>query len=605
MKRTIRRGLAAVLFTAAMVLTACSGGASAEKEPTTEPTVTVQPDPVTTAPTTVPEPEKTLTALELAEKMGNGINLGNTMEAYGRSTVGTSGTVTQYETAWGQPITTQEMVSGMKAAGFDTLRIPVAWTNTMQFEDGDYTIREDYLERVREIVDYAISEDMYVILNDHWDGGWWGMFGSATEGTRLAAMDLYTSMWTQIAEYFADYGDQLIFESANEELGGRLNDKDIAADSGTLSDEECYSETNRINQAFVDTIRSCGGNNKTRFLLIAGYGTDIAGTCNSKYQMPTDSANQRLLISVHYYEPSAYCINGAIDSWGTKEEYERQNELLSMMTKFTEQGYGVVIGEYGVLMTDGVTTRPDTKAYLENFLNNCDLYGYVPVLWDTGNAYNRYTCSMRDAETAQLYLERSAAAQANIPAEELRQQAQEAITKATEQAQAADTLGDDTAMAWLMYSAGDWAISYSVGDEYAPGSATAGLVATDVVIEGAGTYTVSLDLTKTAGGVGNGITFMALGIANGEALFPGYVIIPQKFEINGEEVPLSGLAYTTSDDGLCTRINIYNAWVTKVPPEARVIAGNAAYGTPTLLSEDYVKNVKIETVSLTFRYQAK
>ncbi|MCR5425791.1 MAG: glycoside hydrolase family 5 protein, partial [Lachnospiraceae bacterium] len=163
-----------------------------------------------------------LSAYELGRILGNGINLGNTMEAYGHKD-GTDREVSYYETLWGQPVTTQEMISFYKSEGFDTLRIPVAWTNKMDFESGDYTIAEDYLARVKEIVDYAYAADMYVIVNDHWDGGWWGLFGSADEHKRAAAMEQYISMWTQIAEYFRDYDEHLIFEGANEEIGDRLN----------------------------------------------------------------------------------------------------------------------------------------------------------------------------------------------------------------------------------------------------------------------------------------------------------------------------------------------------------------------------------------------
>ena len=114
-----------------------------------------------------------MSSIELTKVMGNGINLGNTMEAYGRGSLGTNADVTAYETFWGQPVTTQEMITGMKDAGFDSIRIPVAWTNMMAFETGDYTINPAYLDRVGEIIEYAYNADMYVILNDHWDGGWW------------------------------------------------------------------------------------------------------------------------------------------------------------------------------------------------------------------------------------------------------------------------------------------------------------------------------------------------------------------------------------------------------------------------------------------------
>src|SRR5690554_3447626 len=110
-----------------------------------------------------------MTALELTSHMGNGINLGNTMEAYGHKQLGTDADVAEYETLWGQPVTTAEMILAMKQAGFNSIRIPVAWTNTMDFENGDYTINPAYLERVAEIVNYALAADMFVVINDHWD----------------------------------------------------------------------------------------------------------------------------------------------------------------------------------------------------------------------------------------------------------------------------------------------------------------------------------------------------------------------------------------------------------------------------------------------------
>ena len=170
---------------------------------------------------------KAMTALDFVKKMGNGTNLGNTLEAYNHKGYLAGQDPSSFETGWGQPYTTPEMIQGMKDMGFDTLRIPVAWTNGMNFESGDYTIDARLLDRVEQVVNYALDAGMYVIINDHWDGGWWGMFGSADETVRQQGMDLYKSMWSQIAERFGDYSYRLIFESANEELGDRLNDKDI------------------------------------------------------------------------------------------------------------------------------------------------------------------------------------------------------------------------------------------------------------------------------------------------------------------------------------------------------------------------------------------
>lgn len=545
------------------------------------------------------EDEDSITAIEMAYLMGNGINLGNTMEAYGRASVGVGADTSVYETSWRQPVTTAEMVAGMKAAGFDTLRIPVAWTNAMNFETGDYTIGEDYLDRVEEIINYALDADMYVIINDHWDGGWWGMFGSATQETRDAAMELYTSMWTQIANRYEKYDEHLIFESANEELGFRLNDTDIAKDSGSLSDEECYEVTNQINQAFVDTIRSTGGNNADRFLLIAGFGTDIDNTCKDGFQMPVDTAEDKLMLSVHYYTPSGYCLWESIGSWGSKKDYEEMNSLLAKLEKFTEQGYGIVIGEYGVLeQQDGL--RENTLEYTENFLDLCDLYGYCPVLWDSNDMYVRNEAKIRYEEVAQMYLEHSFATQSAKSIEEIQTAAQADIEAATAAAPEAAGVDESTAVAWIMYSSSDWGISYSVGDTYAPDSGTAGIVATDVEITGEGTYTVGLDFTGTSGGYANSMVFSAVGIANGEVLYPGYCIEIKEVLINGEAYKLTGRPYTASDDEKCTRVNLYNEWVSAVPDDARTAAGNAMYVSPCVLDAATLGNV--ETIQVTFEY---
>lgn len=540
-----------------------------------------------------------LTALEVTELMGNGINLGNTMEAYGRSTLGTDAEPTKYETFWGQSVTTQEMLDGMKAAGFDTLRLPVAWTNMMNFETGDYTINSAYLDRVEEIVGYARNAGMYVIINDHWDGGWWGMFGSASEDTRKQAMELYKSMWTQIAERFQDYSDYVIFESGNEELGFRLNDTDIAKDSGTLSDDECYTVTNEINQTFVDTIRATGGNNASRFLLIAGFGTDIANTCNSKYKMPTDSVENKLLVSVHYYDPSGYCINASLATWGTKQDYQNMNDTLALMTKFTEQGYGVIIGEYGVLLeTSGL--KENAADYTQNLLNNCDLYGYCPVLWDCSNLYDRQNCSIIDMGMGRLYTKHSLEIQSGKSREDIEAQARKEMDADYENAAEGAGVADDVAMAWIMYNSSDWNTMYSVGDTYAPDDKTAGVEAVDVEITGAGTYTVALDFTGTSGGYASSVVFSALGVANGETLFPGCHVQIQEILVNGEPYEMKGQSYTCSDDGKCTRVNLYNAWVTKVPEEARVLEDNGQELTPCILDADTLGNV--ETISVTFEF---
>lgn len=540
-----------------------------------------------------------MTALELSKVMGNGINLGNTMEAYGRSALGTNADVSAYETFWGQPVTTQEMITGMKEAGFDSLRIPVAWTNMMAYETGDYTINEAYLARVKEIIDYAYNEDMYVIINDHWDGSWWGMFGSATPATREQAADIYVSMWTQIAQYYADYDEHLIFESANEELGFRLNDTDVAADSGALEEDECYETTNMINQMFVDTVRSTGGNNANRFLLIAGFGTDINNTVDDRFVMPTDTADSKLLVSVHYYDPSGYTIMDSVESWGYKAEYEYMNAQFAKMTKFTDAGYGVIIGEYGALPSNGLP-KDNAVEYTINLLDNCDIYGYVPMLWDInyGN-YDKQAMLIRSSKLREMYLSRSYAVESSMDEEEylaaVRARMEESLANAEEGYQ----LDTEIAMAWIMYNSSDWSVSYSVGDKYDPNSKTSGIVATDVEVTGEGTYTVALDFTGVNGGYAQGTVFSALAIGNGETLFPDYIITIDEILINGQPYELVADEYTSSDDGLCTRVNLYNQWVPEAPEDARVAEGKTN-PSPCIVNPDTLGN--IQTMEITFTY---
>lgn len=544
----------------------------------------------------------TLTALEVSKLMGNGINLGNTMEAYDHQGYLNGKDPTSSEGAWGMPHTTREMIDGMKAAGFDSLRIPVAWTNGMNFESGDYTIDARLLDRVEEIVGYALDADMYVIVNDHWDGSWWGMFGSASEETRAKAMDMYKAMWTQIAERFRDHSYKLIFESANEELGDRLNDKDIASDSGTLSENECYEMTYRINSEFVKLVRESGGKNADRFLLIAGYNTDITRTCDERFRMPDDTADGKLFLSVHYYTPWDYCGIKALDHWGSPRQYDEQNRLLKMLTKFTDQGYGIIIGEYAVLM-NGMSPKPDTDIFYTNFLNNCDLYNYVPMLWDCNNLYRRNECRIANEELAKLFLDRSLTAQSSLTEEQIADNARKEMEEAIEAAEEKMTdegdipASDDTAVAWIMYQSGDYTAAYCVGDLYDPTNKTYGIKAQNALITGEGTYTVSLDLKD----IGNpkGVAFAALGISNGETLFPGYAITIDSFRVNGEEKEI-GKGYTSSDDDKCTRMNLYNGWVHKVPDNARTADGSLEDVSAQIWEAG--KNERIMSIEISFTF---
>lgn len=353
-----------------------------------------------------------LKAVDLMKYMGQGINIGNTLEAtLAAADITENTTVSDYERAWGNPLIKQELLDGMKKYGFNTVRVPVAWSNMIS-DDGTYAIDETYLDRVEEVINYALNDEMYVIINIHWDGDWWGQFGDKDETVREQAWKRYEAFWTQIANRYQEYSDRLIFESANEELGDRLNDDwrnmSTYPKTGTLTSAELYRMTNEINQKFVDIVRGSGGNNTKRQLLIAGYDTDIVKTCDERYQMPEDipeNGTDKLSVSVHYYTPSTYCIVtqdegwGYKDSWGTDEDKQELHGYFDRMAKFTEAGYGVIIGEYGAagVNKDGI---PDFLGEVARYGAQC---GFCPVLWDIGTLFDRTDCKLKYIDVAQVY----------------------------------------------------------------------------------------------------------------------------------------------------------------------------------------------------------
>ena len=363
------------------------------------------------------EMRKDMTSLELTtEEMGPGINLGNTFEAtldYDTKIVTTDPAV--FETAWGSQVITQEVIDGIASYGFKTVRIPVAWSNMMH-EDGTYTIDQAWMNRIEEVTNYCLKNDMYVIINDHWDSGWWGQFGNPDAQVRLNAAARYRRFWQQIGETFKNYSDHVILESGNEEIGQRLNDavdehgyssNSSKRTGGKLTDAQKYQLTNQINQTFVNIIRAQGGNNAYRHLLIAGYDTNIGNTCKDKFVMPTDTEENgvsKLSVSVHFYSPWGYCgDNGSTVNWGVDDlegDQADMREELEPATKFVDAGYGVIVGEYGVC----VPQHNNIPKYFESVINICKDLKYLPVLWDTAGRYiDRNTGNMTYSDIAEFF----------------------------------------------------------------------------------------------------------------------------------------------------------------------------------------------------------
>lgn len=333
-----------------------------------------------------------MTTMEIVRDMGLGINLGNTLESCG-TWISKSNGVSGYETAWGSPIITEEMIKGYADCGFGVLRIPVAWSNLM---GENYTIHPDYMARVKQITDWTINSGMYAIVNIHYDSGWWTNFPADKE----ECMKKYTRIWEQITEEFKDYSDKLMFESLNEEGGwDSLWNRWSGSDDGKA---ESFGLLNEINQKFVDIVRASGGNNPKRHLLIAGYNTDIDLTCDPAFVMPTDKEN-RCAVSVHYYTPSTFCIlekdaswGKAQSEWGSEADVKQLNDYMDMLkTTFIDNNIPVIIGEYGV--STGNKTPEMIRLFLSSVAKEAYKRDLCPVLWDiTDVFYDRGQCKFKD-----------------------------------------------------------------------------------------------------------------------------------------------------------------------------------------------------------------
>ncbi|GAA2616220.1 cellulase family glycosylhydrolase [Paractinoplanes durhamensis] len=332
-----------------------------------------------------------LTASQLVADMGAGWNLGNQLEANSNGIPS--------ETAWGNPVVTQALINQVKASGFKTIRIPVSYLGNIGAAPG-YTVNSAWLTRIAEVVNYAYSQGLYVLINMHGDGyksitGSWLVCDAADQTTIKAK---YAAVWQQIATKFASYNDHLIFESMNEEFDGQYGTPTSA----------CYSNINAYNQIFVDTVRKTGSTNASRWLLVPGWNTNIEYTAgNYGFVLPTDtnrsstipSAEQRIMISVHYYDPWDFAgqEDGTITQWGAaatnaakKSTWGQEDYMDTMLKKmydtFVTRGYPVFVGEYGSI--DKTTYDSANNTYRANYAKalvaTAKKYGAATAYWDNG-----------------------------------------------------------------------------------------------------------------------------------------------------------------------------------------------------------------------------
>ena len=367
-----------------------------------------------TAPFSVQAAKKDTTSFEdlnqsqIVEAMGPGWNLGNQLESVTDNV--------PEETNWGNPVITEKLIQSVKAAGFKSIRIPVSYFAKID-DDKDYTIDSKWLDRVQEVVDYCIKNDLYAVINIHGDGyntidgGW--LLCNGKNQTEIKKK--YKKVWKQIAERFKNYDEHLLFESMNEEFDGSYSEPN----------KEYYQNINDYNQIFVDTVRKTGDNNTKRWLIIPGWNTNIDYTAGDYgFKLPTDQyrdksidkEEQRIMISVHYYSPWDFCggENCVITQWGneaddpsktstTCDETYMKNQLNLMKTTFADKGYPVFIGEYGSI--DKTSYDSENEYYRAYFARKlCQLSrknGCIPMYWDNGyngvhgfGLFDRTTCEV-------------------------------------------------------------------------------------------------------------------------------------------------------------------------------------------------------------------
>lgn len=335
------------------------------------------------------EPDQTdmrnLTSIELSELMGLGWNVGNSLEAIGGEEPDFFGN----ETLWGNPVISQRLIDSVKAAGFNTVRIPASWSHMIEVQDSFY-ISYEWKQRVEEVVNYVIENDMYAILNVHWDGGWMNQpyYENQDEiNEKLAAF------WKQIAKYFRDYDDHLLFAGTNE--------VHVSGDFGAPSAENAEVQ-NSFNQTFINTVRATGGRNTYRHLVVQGYNTNIAHTVNF-LEIPEDPTDDRMMVEVHFYDPYQFALEegGNVYLWGEEnagssahagwgDESWVDETFASMKTNFVDKGYPVILGEYGAIYREinNATAQQqhiNSRNYYLNYVTEAALAnGMVPVYWDNG-----------------------------------------------------------------------------------------------------------------------------------------------------------------------------------------------------------------------------
>ncbi len=357
MKATRILAFAAALAISAMPLTACgkknpSSGSSAAESSAEQ----TEKDEI--------KEIRDISSWELVKEIKVGWNLGNTMDANGASGV-------DAETSWGNPTTSKQMIDLLKSSGFNLLRLPVTWDGHMD-ENNNYQVEKEWMDRVHEIVDYAIDNDMFVILNTHHEEWYF-----PTEENKQQDIEQLTALWQQIAEEFKGYDEHLIFEGVNEP---RLRG---TAQEWTGGDETSRAIVNEYVKAFYDTVRNSGGNNAKRHLMLTGYAASSMASCLEAIDIP--EGDDKVIISVHAYLPYSFALDTkGTDQFDPDQNMGEVNSLFNTLDElFLSKNIPVIVGEFGAMNKNNNTE--ERVEWVKCYLEAAKAAGVPCVWWDNGS----------------------------------------------------------------------------------------------------------------------------------------------------------------------------------------------------------------------------
>ncbi|MEV0732624.1 cellulase family glycosylhydrolase [Polymorphospora sp. NPDC050346] len=334
--------------------------------------------PPTTQPPTSPPPTGNPTDPAAAvAAMQPGWNLGNSFDATGDG-----------ETSWGNPRVTAQLLDNIKAQGFKSIRIPVTW-GQHHGAAPNYTINSTYLNRVKEVVDWALADDFYVMINIHHDSWQWIANMPSNRTTVLAR---YNAIWTQVASTFRNSSPKLVFESVNEpQFTGSSGD----AQNATLLHE--------LNTSFHRIVRQSGGNNASRLLVLPTLHTSSDQPRIDELVATFDALDDpNLIATYHFYGYWPFSVNVA---GGTRFDATVQKDLTDAFdrihTAFTARGIPVILGEYGLLGFDrhtGTIQQGEKLKFFEFLGHYARARQITTMWWDNGQHFNRNTHQWNDAE---------------------------------------------------------------------------------------------------------------------------------------------------------------------------------------------------------------